>query len=221
MICPYCGSTVEPARDAAGTLVCPACSNTGQVTGSVAPLVAMQPTGLSAPAPAPYAQPRTSGKAIAALVLGICAIVLWFTAIVTGPLAIIFGVQGLRQTKAVPQVQGRGMAIAGIVTGSIGVAVGVVVVLAAVVFVLVSNLGQAGSAPNVTFTPDASGIGGTLTVTSADPDVFWSDLAFSGTADCVLPFGQVQAGDRVDCSSDGTVRISHLPTNKLLFSGSV
>ena len=79
-----------------------------------------------APAPSPYAaEPRTNGMAVASLVLGI----LWFWWI-GSVLALIFGYvakgeidrSGGRQT-------GRGLAIAGIVLGWIGVAGGIITII--------------------------------------------------------------------------------------------
>lgn len=64
------------------------------------------------------------GLAIAALVLGILAIVTalaWFIAVVLGVLAIIFGAVSLKS-------QGRGKAIAGIITGSIGIVISLLLV---------------------------------------------------------------------------------------------
>lgn len=65
----------------------------------------------------PYGAPvRSSGNAVASLVLGIAGFMVW----VTGPLAIGFGVAGLRQVRREPnRYGGSGMAIAGIVLGSL------------------------------------------------------------------------------------------------------
>ncbi len=61
--------------------------------------------------------PRTSGKAIASLVLGICSFV---TCILTGIPAVILGILGLIDTNDPKKnVRGQGMAIAGIVLGGI------------------------------------------------------------------------------------------------------
>ncbi|MCA9239100.1 MAG: DUF1559 domain-containing protein [Planctomycetales bacterium] len=65
----------------------------------------------------PAGPPRTSGKAVASLVLGICS---FFFSILTGLPAIILGALALGDIKRNPQVEGKGMAIAGITTGSIG-----------------------------------------------------------------------------------------------------
>lgn len=73
-----------------------------------------------AQAPAPRARAvegeRTSGMAIAALIMGILAFLTF------GPLAIlaiIFGGIGLSQTGKDPTLKGRGMAVAGLVLGII------------------------------------------------------------------------------------------------------
>lgn len=89
-------------------------------------------TGYEAPLPAGAAPARRgSGMAVAALVLGILAIVLSFTVIggiVLGLLAVVLGLIASGRAKR-GQAAGRGMAIAGYVTGAIGVllAVGLVV----------------------------------------------------------------------------------------------
>jgi hypothetical protein len=75
--------------------------------------------------------PGTNGLAIAALVLGILWIY-WLGSI----LAIIFGHIALSQTKKTGQ-SGRGMAIAGLVLGYVGLAV---VVLIFLVFAVGSSL---------------------------------------------------------------------------------
>lgn len=67
---------------------------------------------------------ESQGLAIASLVLGILAIitsVLWFISIVLGVLAIIFGAVSVKK-------QGRKKAIAGIITGSVGVVLSLLIV---------------------------------------------------------------------------------------------
>jgi hypothetical protein len=61
-------------------------------------------------------QPRTSGAAITSLILGIIGCVPF----VTGILAIIFAIVGIRKTRD-PSVAGKGMAIAGLVLGIVSV----------------------------------------------------------------------------------------------------
>jgi hypothetical protein len=89
---------------------------------TTAPPPAGPPPGVTPPpgqtwgAPAPVGSQGTNGLAIASLVLG-CL----FCLLVTGILAVIFGNLALAQIARSPQ-QGRGLAIAGIVLGWIGVA---------------------------------------------------------------------------------------------------
>jgi len=75
------------------------------------PLPGYPPGGLPAPTPQ-----RANGPAIASLVLGILGCI----PEITGILAIIFGIVGLRRARN-PQVGGKGMAIAGLVLGLISV----------------------------------------------------------------------------------------------------
>lgn len=69
-------------------------------------------------------QSENQGLAIASLVLGILAIitsVVWYISIVLGTLAIIFGAVSVKK-------QGRKKAIAGIITGSVGVVLSLLIV---------------------------------------------------------------------------------------------
>lgn len=75
-------------------------------------------------------QKDKKGFSIAALVLGIVAIVLccvWYISIPCGILAIVFGTIGLRSSK-------RGMSISGIVTGIIGMIISIFIILMLVIF---------------------------------------------------------------------------------------
>jgi hypothetical protein len=68
--------------------------------------------------PAPVAYQRTNGMAVASLVLGIM-----FCFVVTGILAVIFGNVALNRIDASQGAEkGRGLAIAGIVLGWVGIA---------------------------------------------------------------------------------------------------
>ena len=72
-----------------------------------------QPQG----APSQYSmqpQRQTSGSAVASLICGILGCV----PLITGLLAVILGVMGLRATKN-PKYTGRGMAVAGLILGLI------------------------------------------------------------------------------------------------------
>jgi len=67
----------------------------------------------------PYTAPSTNGLAVASLVLG-CL----FCLMITGILAVIFGNVALSQIQRSQGAQrGRGLAIAGIVLGWVGVAI--------------------------------------------------------------------------------------------------
>lgn len=70
------------------------------------------------------------GFCIASMVLGIIALVffcVWYLSIPCAILAIIFGVLGIKST-------GKGMAIAGLVTGSIGLVVFVLIIVFIIIF---------------------------------------------------------------------------------------
>ena len=85
------------------------------------------PSGYQARPPAGTG--RTNGLAIAAMVCGLAQFLLWFFLLVPGfiaaILALIFGLVGLAQTKLRGE-GGKGMAVAGIVLGSLGVLSGIV-----------------------------------------------------------------------------------------------
>ena len=68
------------------------------------------------------------GFSIAALVLGIIAIVcccVWYISIPCGILAIIFGIIGIKSSK-------KGMSIAGLITGAIGLVISIIIFIALV-----------------------------------------------------------------------------------------
>lgn len=70
------------------------------------------------------------GFCIASLVLGIVALVffcLWYISIPCGILAIIFGILGIKSMN-------RGMAIAGLITGSIGLVISTLIIIALFMF---------------------------------------------------------------------------------------
>jgi hypothetical protein len=99
------------------------------------------------PAPPAYGQssggygyqstPKTNGLAIASLVLGIAQI---FICIIGGILALVFGYISRRQIDESGGTQGgRGMAIAGIILGWIGIGLGIVYIVVIVIAVIVSD----------------------------------------------------------------------------------
>jgi Domain of unknown function (DUF4190) len=99
------------------------------------------------PAPASYGQPasgygyqstpKTNGLAIASLVLGIAQI---FICIVGGILALVFGYISRRQIDESGGTQGgRGLAIAGIILGWVGIGLGIVYIVVIIIAVVVSD----------------------------------------------------------------------------------
>lgn len=87
-----------------------------------------QPVPQQGPPPPPAAagqEKRTSGKAIASLVLGIVGLII--VPVICSTLAIIFGVMGRNETEADPTLGGRGMATAGLVLGIVGLVAGIIV----------------------------------------------------------------------------------------------
>jgi flagellin-like protein len=103
--------------------------------------------------------------------------------------------------------------------------VAITVVLAAVVFVLVSNLSKNSnqSAPNISFSQDKSAK--TLTVISADV-AKWSDItaSFSAGTGCgqnAPTTGSVSAGDKITVTGSTilntcTLKLVYTPANQLL-----
>jgi hypothetical protein len=71
----------------------------------------------------PYQMQRTSGKAIAALVLGIVSVcIAAYLGVICGVIGLVLGILGMKEVDRNPQaVKGKGMAIAGVVLGSIGI----------------------------------------------------------------------------------------------------
>jgi hypothetical protein len=92
-----------------------------------------QPPAPPAP-PAPYVPTRTNGLAVASLVLGILTL-----CGIGSFLAVVFGHSALTQIKKDPYQQGRGLAIAGLILGWIGLAVIVLVIGVASISLVGSN----------------------------------------------------------------------------------
>ncbi|WP_425453990.1 DUF4190 domain-containing protein [Paenibacillus flagellatus] len=82
--------------------------------------------------PPRYEQPKTNGKSIAALVLGILSIVLPYIGLIIGIIAIVFASLSFKEIKRTGE-QGRGMAIAGLVCGIIGTAIYAIIVLIVII----------------------------------------------------------------------------------------
>jgi len=114
--------------------------------------------------------------------------------------------------------------------------VAITVVLAAVVFVLVSNLSKNSNtaAPNITFNQDNSGH--TLTIVSADASASWANIKQSTTGGCTVKFQgattvtsgssvastSVVAGDFLSVAgssgSSCTISLTYTTVNQLLGS---
>jgi uncharacterized membrane protein YvbJ len=103
MFCPQCG---EENPD--GAKFCTKCGAALKAKAEKAPA--------KRAAPAATEESRTSGMAIASLVVGIVAFIFFG---ILGILAIIFGAIGLSQTGKDPTLKGKGMAVAGLVLGII------------------------------------------------------------------------------------------------------
>jgi hypothetical protein len=73
-----------------------------------------------------------SGNAIAAMVLGICSITLCYLGVILGPLALVYASKGMAQVN-MHGVRGRGMAMAGRITGIIGLIVGIIAIISVMV----------------------------------------------------------------------------------------
>ena len=94
-----------------------------------------QPLPLSQPPPA-------SGMAVASLVLGIVSLVFFPLGLVLGVPAVICGHAGWGAIHAEPElVGGKGMVVAGLITGYLGIVVGALSLLGAVVMAISIYLG--------------------------------------------------------------------------------
>ncbi|MBT2471121.1 DUF4190 domain-containing protein [Streptomyces sp. ISL-66] len=87
----------------------------------------------------PYA-PKSNGFGITALVLGIIAVVSCYGGIVFGIPAVIFGVLGRGKAKR-GEADNDGMALAGIITGAVGIVVSCLFIAFAVFAVMVDDSG--------------------------------------------------------------------------------
>jgi len=175
MICPQCGSTVPD-----GTPFCASCGR-ALAGGAAASFASSATVSSAAPTPSP-----TSGKAIASLILGILPLSVFSSipAVVLGHLALS------EIKKSAGRLQGRGMAIAGLVLGYLGIAlVPFVLIIAAIA---IPNLLRARIAAN-----EASAVSLVRTINTAQisyqtmyPDVGYApDLQSlgSGSPTCGVP----------------------------------
>jgi prepilin-type processing-associated H-X9-DG protein len=111
-----CGKQFQTKDENAGRRArCPECGKELVIPG---PGAAGDLAGDFGPVPVKGAEAGTSGKAIASLVLGLLS---FFCTVITGFPAIILGVLGLRDIeRSRGLLTGKGMAITGIVLGSLG-----------------------------------------------------------------------------------------------------
>ncbi len=136
--CSRCGSQNlivpgNPQSSTGGPMVTPAPGASG---GSAGPVL----TG-PRPATAPRAAPRggggkTSGMAIASLVLGLLGLL---TCGSTSFIGLILGIAALSQLNNNPELEGRGIAVGGIVSSSVIIGLGVIL---AVILYPVFNMGR-------------------------------------------------------------------------------
>lgn len=63
---------------------------------------------------------RNEGLFIASMILGICSLLFYPLGVILGALAIVFYAIGLKHLALQPGLRGKGMGIAGLVTGIIG-----------------------------------------------------------------------------------------------------
>lgn len=99
--------------------------------GKVPELSAQPPPGVQPTAPA--AAQSGIGMAVTALVLGISAIVTPPVGLVTGIIAIVLGGMSLRKPR------GKGMAVGGIITGSIGIVISLLVALTSILVPVIKS----------------------------------------------------------------------------------
>ncbi len=112
MYCPSCGT--QNADDSKF------CQNCGRaLTGTTETPQTTPPPVTSSQTQPVTAEVRTSGLAVASLVLGIIGLLINLL----GVLAIIFGAISLGQINREPELKGKGMAIAGLVLGIIVVVI--------------------------------------------------------------------------------------------------
>ncbi|MCM3174298.1 DUF4190 domain-containing protein [Paenibacillus sp. MER 99-2] len=79
--------------------------------------------------------PKTNGKSIAALVLGILSIMIPYIGFIIGIVAIIFAALSLKEIN-VRMEQGKGLAVAGLVCGIIGTLIYALIILFIIVAVV-------------------------------------------------------------------------------------
>ncbi len=142
MVCPGCGNNVPD-----GSSFCNVCGTSITPAGITSP---------AATAPPPLPPPETSGKSIASLIFGFFSIL--FPAAI---LAIIFGHLSLSEIgKSAGRIKGKGMAVAGLVMGYLGISFIPILIIAAIA---IPNLLRARIAAN-----ESSAVGSVRTLVTAE-----------------------------------------------------
>jgi uncharacterized membrane protein YvbJ len=120
MFCPQCGE-----KNPDDAKFCSKCGTALKAKAEKAP------SRRKAPASTATGETRTSGMAVAALVMGILGFIFFGF---LGILAIIFGAIGISQINKDPTLKGKGMAVAGLVLGIIGIAGGIIWIIAVAIW---------------------------------------------------------------------------------------
>ncbi|MGG6310702.1 DUF4190 domain-containing protein [Paenibacillus macerans] len=87
------------------------------------------------PPAVPPTPPKTNGKSIASLVLGILSIVIPYVGFILGIVAIVFSSLSFKEIKRTNE-QGKGLSVAGLVCGIIGTALYGIILLIVVIALL-------------------------------------------------------------------------------------
>ena len=133
--CEKCGEMVKANHlDAGLSGKCPGCGasiliRAGDNTPPELPKVTPPPPPLPIP---PQTAGQTNGFAIASLVLGILSIIpgVYIGGLVMGILAIVFSRMATTRINAAPgRLNGQGLAIAGLITGIVGLSLSVMIIL--------------------------------------------------------------------------------------------
>lgn len=90
------------------------------------------------PPPPPPPPAKTNGKSIGALVLGILSLMIPFVGFLLGIIAIILASISFKEIR-IRYEQGKGMAIAGLVTGILGTLFGLILIAVIVISVIVAG----------------------------------------------------------------------------------
>lgn len=114
----------------------------------------------------------------------------------------------------IEKIENGKSSVASIVTGLLvaGIALSLIIVILAIYYFSGHMEGSAES-PTISFIKDD--IQNTLTVTSADSNVLWSDIDIQGQCNTSRLSEYVAAGD-VITECNGEIRVIHIPSNAIL-----